>query len=132
MDLLQVCVWVCVQGCDPRRARECIPLKQYRVLSQGTVQVGRANPIVGCLFAFVFLALSSRDDPDPWLSQLAEAHTVHHVGENTAALSEGCSKRERECLVFKDPFLPPQGNQQTLNASRQVCFVIACRSIAEG
>ncbi|CAJ1383184.1 unnamed protein product [Effrenium voratum] len=46
------------------RARECIPLKQYRVLSQGTVQVGRANPIVGCLFAFVFLALSSRDDPE--------------------------------------------------------------------
>ena len=46
------------------RALECIPLKWYRVLTQSTVQIGRANPIVGCLFAFLLLALSARNDPE--------------------------------------------------------------------
>ena len=46
------------------RERECIPLKWYRVLTQSTVQIGRANPIVGCLFAFLLLAISARDDPE--------------------------------------------------------------------
>ena len=46
------------------RALECIPLKWYRVLTQSTVQIGRANPIVGCLFAFLLLAISARNDPE--------------------------------------------------------------------
>jgi len=46
------------------RIRECVPLKLYRVLVQGTVQIGRANPIIGCVFAFLFLALTARDDPE--------------------------------------------------------------------
>eukprot|EP00929_Paragymnodinium_shiwhaense_P013122 TRINITY_DN120988_c0_g1_i1.p1 TRINITY_DN120988_c0_g1~~TRINITY_DN120988_c0_g1_i1.p1 ORF type:complete len:1305 (+),score=261.90 TRINITY_DN120988_c0_g1_i1:86-4000(+) len=46
------------------RRLETIPLKTYRVLSQGTVQIGRANPMIGCLFAFLFLALTVGDDPE--------------------------------------------------------------------
>ena len=46
------------------RASECVPLKWYQVLTQTTVQIGRANPVVGCLFAFLVLAIAARDDPE--------------------------------------------------------------------
>eukprot|EP00442_Polarella_glacialis_P036309 CAMPEP_0115062208 /NCGR_PEP_ID=MMETSP0227-20121206/8415_1 /TAXON_ID=89957 /ORGANISM="Polarella glacialis, Strain CCMP 1383" /LENGTH=389 /DNA_ID=CAMNT_0002447555 /DNA_START=259 /DNA_END=1426 /DNA_ORIENTATION=+ len=46
------------------RAAECVPLKRYRVLNQGTVQIGRANPMMGTVFAFLYLAVSARNDPN--------------------------------------------------------------------
>lgn len=66
MRAVKFCAWEekYLNAVAAARRAECVPLRRLRVLAQSNVQMGRANPMIGSLLAFVYLALVARDNPD--------------------------------------------------------------------